>query len=543
MFVESTTQEDLFKSTAGMMEGKRRKVYEDKKAWHNQFREQVTNKIDETIFKPLYNAEHGAPNAAIRVSIGMMILKTGQETSDEYLFEEARFNMLTRSALGLVNNDDEPPTESTYYLLRQKIVDYEKENGVNLFDKMFKELTKEHCLEFDVKGKSVRMDSKLLGSNIAWISRYGIVHETVRLFYGVNEAAIREKLEPAEQEALKNIYREESSSVTYRSTKEELDKKFVELGALMYILVTMFKFMAGQREYHTMERVFEEQYKIEQAEGEKKTIAVPREKTEISAKNVQNPSDPDAQYRNKAGVGVKGYSINVTETCDKDSLNLIVDVETKGAGAPDNEYVQPSLEAAAEIVPDKIEVVHTDGAYHSPENRAACKENGIDLVTGGVQGKPSKYDLEFDKDDPAKLKVTNKETGEVIPTEPVKTRNPDGPKKWKAKDGESTRTFTEADVETCQTRKEMEELPKETRNIRNNVEASIFQLGYHFRGDKSKYRGLEKHEMWALSRCLWINFRRIAAWVVRMGGVSEAVQSVLAFLRYFFAVRLPDYLR
>ncbi|GHT82920.1 hypothetical protein FACS1894137_02780 [Spirochaetia bacterium] len=543
MFVESTTQEDLFKSTAGMMEGKRRKAYEDKKAWHNQFREQVTNKIDETIFKPLYSADHGAPNAAIRVSIGMMILKTGQETSDEYLFEEARFNMLTRSALGLVNNDDEPPTESTYYLLRQKIVDYEKENGVNLFDKMFKELTKEQCLEFDVKGKSVRMDSKLLGSNIAWISRYGIVHETLRLFYGANEAAILEKLEPAEQEALKNIYKEESSSITYRSTKEELDKKFVELGALMYILVTMFKFMAGQREYHTMERVFEEQYKIEQVEGEKKTIAVPREKAEISAKSVQNPSDPDAQYRNKAGVGVKGYSINVTETCDKDSLNLIVDVETKGAGAPDNEYVQPSLEAAAEIVPDKIEVVHTDGAYHSPENRAACKENGIDLVTGGVQGKPSKYDLEFDKDDPAKLKVTNKETGEAIPTEPVKTRNPDGPKKWKAKDGESTRTFTEADVETCQTRKKMEELPKETRNIRNNVEASIFQLGYHFRGDKSKYRGLEKHEMWALSRCLWINFRRIAAWVVRTGGVSEAVQSVLAFLRYFFAVRLPDYLR
>ncbi|GHT82704.1 hypothetical protein FACS1894137_02110 [Spirochaetia bacterium] len=46
------------------------------------------------------------------------------------LFEEARYNLLTRGALGLVNNDDEPPTESTYYLLRQKIVDYEKERAV-----------------------------------------------------------------------------------------------------------------------------------------------------------------------------------------------------------------------------------------------------------------------------------------------------------------------------------------------------------------------------------------------------------------------------
>jgi hypothetical protein len=40
---------------------------------------------------------------------------------------------------------------------------------------MFKELTKKQCLEFAVSGKQVRMDSKLLGSNIAWISRYGIV--------------------------------------------------------------------------------------------------------------------------------------------------------------------------------------------------------------------------------------------------------------------------------------------------------------------------------------------------------------------------------
>jgi hypothetical protein len=104
----------------------------------------------------------------------MMILKTAQETSDEYIFDETQFNLLTRSALGLLNMDEEPPVGSSYYELRNKIVEYEKETGINLIDEMFKKLTADQCLEFGVSGKRVRMDSKLLGSNIAWYSRYGI---------------------------------------------------------------------------------------------------------------------------------------------------------------------------------------------------------------------------------------------------------------------------------------------------------------------------------------------------------------------------------
>jgi hypothetical protein len=118
-------------------------LYEDECGWHNQFRVQVTNKINEELFKPLFSAENGAPNAPIRVLVGMMILKEGQGISDESLFESARFNMLARGALGLLNIDEEPPVESTYYLLRRRIVEYEKTNGENLLESLFKELTKE----------------------------------------------------------------------------------------------------------------------------------------------------------------------------------------------------------------------------------------------------------------------------------------------------------------------------------------------------------------------------------------------------------------
>ena len=45
--------------------------------------------------------------------------------------------------------------------------------------------------------------------------------------------------------------------------------------------------------------------------------------------------------------------------------------------------------------------------------------------------------------------------------------------------------------------------------MRNNVEATIFQMGFHYSNNKSRYRGLAKHKLWAYSRALWVNFVRL----------------------------------
>jgi hypothetical protein len=122
-------------------------------------------------------------NASIRVLVAMMVLKEAEGLSDQKIFENCRFKILTRSALGLHNVDDQIPTESTYYLFRKHILEYAKENNENLFETAFAQITKGQCADFEVSGKRIRMDSKLLGSNIAWLSRYELIHETLRLFY------------------------------------------------------------------------------------------------------------------------------------------------------------------------------------------------------------------------------------------------------------------------------------------------------------------------------------------------------------------------
>ena len=87
-------QLDAFTSVPTMLESLASKQYSDQGHWHNQFREQVVMRIDESIFGVLFNNTIGAPNASVRTVIGMMILKESFGWSDSQLFEHCRFNLL-----------------------------------------------------------------------------------------------------------------------------------------------------------------------------------------------------------------------------------------------------------------------------------------------------------------------------------------------------------------------------------------------------------------------------------------------------------------
>jgi len=82
----------LFTSSHIILRGQALKMYEDSKEWHNQFRVHVTERIKEVIFPPLFCDGFGAPNASIRVLVGMMVLKETNGWSDSQLFDHTHFN-------------------------------------------------------------------------------------------------------------------------------------------------------------------------------------------------------------------------------------------------------------------------------------------------------------------------------------------------------------------------------------------------------------------------------------------------------------------
>jgi len=149
--------------------------------------------------------------------VAMMISKEANRWSDSQLFEQCRFNLLVRSPLGLVNMDDILPSASTYYLLGKRIVDHEREGNPNLLEETFALVTTGQAKEFLVSGRSIRMDSKLLGISIAWLSRYELVHETLRLFcYNTDSKLLERTLSPAELELVKSLLSEKGNKVVYR---------------------------------------------------------------------------------------------------------------------------------------------------------------------------------------------------------------------------------------------------------------------------------------------------------------------------------------
>ena len=481
-----------------MLESLALKQYNDQGHWHNQFREQIIMRIDEPIFSILFNNTTGAPNAPVRILVGMMILKESFGWSDSQLFEHCRFNLLVRSSLGLFNINDSLPVESTYYLLRKRIYDYQKQSGEDLMEKTFEHITRQQIKEFDVNGRSIRMDSKLIGSNIALFTRYEIIHQTFRMFYKSLDKVAKSRILVTDLEKLEKLVEEESSKTVYRSTREELKGRLQPIGILIYKMLKLFGELHTEP-FQLLQRVFNEQYKV----SEDQQIEL-RPKEEISSSSVQSPHDPDSAYRNKRNQQVKGYSTNITETCSEDNLNLITNVIVDKANTPDTAFIEPAIQATTEVTGQKVEKAYADGAYQSPANDEICKD--IDMVFTGIQGAESRYDLEMT---PEGLLVTDTQTGEQMKAVLAKKQKNGKEDRWRIASPKGYYYFGQQAIRSSHLRREMKKRPLEEIHKRNNVEASIFQLGFQLRNNKSKYRGLIKQKIWAYCRCLWINLVRI----------------------------------
>jgi hypothetical protein len=491
-------QLDAFASVPTMLESSAFKQYSDRNHWHNQYREEVIMRIDESIFSVLFSSAMGAPNAPVRTLVGMMILKESFVWSDSQLFEHCRFNLLVRSALGLFNINDPLPAESTYYLLRQRIYNHEKQSGEDLMSKVFKQITLRQVKDFEVNGRSIRMDSKLIGSNIALFSRYEIIHHSLCKFFKSLDESAKSRLLQADLGELEQLAMEESQKTVYRCSREEIKGRLHPIGILIYKTLNLFGDFQTDS-FHLLQRVFHEQYKV----LEDQQIEL-RPKEEIDSSSVQSPHDPDSAYRNKGDQKVKGYSVNISETCSDENLNLITSVIVEKANTPDTAFVEPAIQATIEVTGQVVEKVHADGAYQSPSNDEFCKN--IDMVFTGIQGAESRYDLEMT---PEGLLVTNTQTGEQMKAVMCKKHKNSKDDRWRIKTPKGYYYFTQQAIRASNMRREMKARPLEELRKRNNIEASIFQLSIPLKNHKSKYRGLFKQKIWTVCRCLWINLVRI----------------------------------
>ena len=254
------------------------------------------------------------------------------------------------------------------YLLRQKMYQHKRLTNEDLLQKAFEAVTHGQVKAFEVSGKSIRIDSKLIGSNIAWYSRYEIIHKTLVLFCKTLNDRDLILFSEEDKQQIKLLLAEEPQKTIYRSTKDDILERVQAIGILAYRTLMLFQGKSSEA-YQLLQRVFGEQYKV--VEGGKKIELRPKE--EIETDSVQSPHDPDSAYRQKSGQKIKGYSMNVTETISDGHLDLITNVIVEKANVADTAFVQPAISSTQAITGTPVEKVYSDGAYQSPDNDGYCK--------------------------------------------------------------------------------------------------------------------------------------------------------------------------
>jgi hypothetical protein len=550
MFKESNivTQIDMFNDVSHLLSSRKRKLLENPIAWHNIFYINFVSKINEDIFSVLFNKAMGRPNAPIRILIGMMVLKEGNGWSDKQLFEECRFNTMMMRSLGLININDDVPTESTYYEFRKTLSQYNDDHKKDLIKTCFTDVISKQVVKHGVRGEKIRLDSKLINSNISKSTRLELIVEAVRKYVQtILLVTIKDAFESKEYELLEKLQGQSTSNFTYPLNGKEKKEMLITMGWIMQKLLNVYE-VRGE-DYSIMSRIYKEQYTEQENKEEEQTkvsdqnnddknissnnkvileeekdeelqsekTVTPKEPKEIASGSVQSVHDPEAAYRSK-GEGtskqvVSGYHANITETCDPtDDLNLITDVETVPANITEDKFLVESVQTTQEVLTNtkgeekKIKEVITDGGYDSKSNREKMLET--DQPTWKLtkmKGARHVYKMKYNEQ--GQLEVYDIKTNEKLDVSYSQRAN-----KYVVKqEGGNRRYFTKEEIDNYIRHQLLDnQIDTESYNLRANVESTVHQTFHRVKKrNKIVYRGLIKCQWYVISRAFWVNIMRI----------------------------------
>lgn len=523
MFQESNQNStpELFAGISQHLNNRKLKQLEDEQSWHNSFYKEITSRINESIFSPLFVKDNGRPNAPIRILVGMLILKDGNDWTDDQLFEACDFNILVSYALGLTNLSDSVPSPATYYNFKLALLKYEQQTGLNLLERCFADLTKDQILRYQVSGGTIRMDSKLIHSNVAKNTRLQLCLGVLSKFYKNLRESLKSLLDSSDAEFLFEISSKSVEQSTYRLNKQSASEQLEKCGDLIFRLLDLYQNDQSE-DYPLLKRLWKEHFELVNSDDEQEGTPKPRNTKDHSGSTLQSAHDPDAAYRNKPGSKkqiITGFVCNITETCalsppkeegqvPEKPLNLITDVQTAKATFSDDKFLMPAIQNTRKLLQDEIENVLTDGAYNSVINEQFSNfdKAAFNWYLTAIQGAQGQYD--FEQIDEQTYKVTDRRDGRIQTT----TLTPKGKYRIVEHHAKSNyRYFEQKTITNYFRRKQMEHYPQWVFPLRANSEATIHQVFCQLNGMKSKYRGLFKHHLYALNRCFWTNFKRIHA--------------------------------
>lgn len=348
-----------------------------KNSWAETFAEDLFPAIDEKPFMVLYSEKDSRPNTPVNVIIGALILKELFDLSDDEMVENLMLDLHFQYALHTTSYEEQPLSDKTLSRFRKRCYDYETLHGKDLYHECIEGLGGQIAGLMGISPRIRRMDSMMIEANIKRLSRMELLYTCV--------AKAAEYLQKNHEDDLPEELRHYCDKADYNRTiyyarNDDADEKISRILADADRLIDICSGRYDEAtEYQLLVRCLSEQTVVEDGSRRLRTKGDGAMEADI----LQNPSDPEATYRKKAGKEHRGYAANLEETVGKNG-SVVTGYQFENNTHSDSSFLKESVDKAERC--EEGTTLITDGAYGGEENRKLAAEKNINLVTTNLPG-------------------------------------------------------------------------------------------------------------------------------------------------------------
>ncbi len=375
-FKENNCQQLSLNDSFGGLTAREQKALE--KSWAKIFADEIFPSIDEQRFSVLYSNHASRPNTPVNVIVGALIIKELFDYSDDEMVENLMLDLHLQYALHTTSFEEQPLSDKTLSRFRKRCYDYETLYGIDLYKDCVTDLSSSIAKLMGISGRIRRMDSMMIESNIRKLSRmeliYTCISKLISHLLKQNEQDIPEELK---HYADPNDF----NQVIYHQRSTEADERMLVLlkDADTLISICQDKY-ESVTEYELFIRCMSEQTIVE---SEKRRLRN-KEDGSMDSKVLQNPSDPEATFRKKAGREYRGYAANIEESVGAGG-SVVTGYQYDQNICSDSQFIEEHLQNMKKT-DEKVTLV-ADGAYGGVDNRELAAEKNIQLVTTSLNGR------------------------------------------------------------------------------------------------------------------------------------------------------------
>ena len=307
------------------------------RSWAKTFSEDIFPSIDEEPFAVLYSSNASRPNTPVNVCIGALIIKEVFGISDDEIVENLMLDPRYQYALHTTSYEEQPLSDKSLSRFRKRCYDYESVYGVDLLHNCIVGLSDKIAKMMDINPRIKRMDSMMIAANIRKLSRtellYTCVAKMVIYLHKNNQKDLPKKFDhycdPNDYNRTFYYNNDSETDNQLKTVLEDADELLSVCGS-DYDDVT---------EYQLLIRCLSEQTVVDEAVRRLRT----KEDGGFHSGMLQNPSDPDATFRTKAGKEHQGYVANLEETVGKNG-SVITDYQYEKNNYSDSQFLKDSLD-------------------------------------------------------------------------------------------------------------------------------------------------------------------------------------------------------